>query len=106
LVLEALVFLRGAGEEKGIGHLGFALRDLGDDVAAADPMSLGEIGGRPLRRVVGMGVIEAGDVETLFGGFALDLYQFNGSNVVAVMRLVGSCVSRAHRRRDQPSFSG
>ena len=43
----------------GVGCL--AVRRCGDDVGAAQPVRLGEVGGGPLRRMIGMGVVEAAD---------------------------------------------
>ena len=38
--------------------------------------------------------------------FALDLHQFDGSDLVAVMRRVGARVAGAYRRRHRPAFRG
>jgi hypothetical protein len=37
--------------------------DAGDDVGAAEPVGLGEVGRGPLRRMVGVRVVEADDIE-------------------------------------------
>ena len=62
---KVLVFFGGAGEQKGVGDRGLALGDCGDDIGAAEPVRFGEVGGGPLRGVVGVGVVEAGDLEAL-----------------------------------------
>src|SRR5215469_2330234 len=67
-LLEALVFLGGSGEKEGVGGGGAAAGNGGDDVNAADPVGLFEVRRRPLRRVVRMGVVEAGDIEPLADG--------------------------------------
>src|SRR6185369_12203240 len=102
--LKVLVFFAGAGEEEGVGHGGFALRYFGDDVGAAEPVSFGQIGGRPLRGVVGVRVIKACDVEIATSCFALDSDQFDKSNLIAVVGGIGTDVSGANRKVDDPAF--
>ena len=72
LVGEGFVFFAGAGEEEAVGDLGGAgglvAVDGGDDVGAAEPVGFGEVGGGPLGGVVGVGVVEADDVEAGFAG--------------------------------------
>ena len=58
---------------------GLALFYAGDDVGAAEPVGLGEVGGGPLRGVVGVGVVEADDVEREAAGLALDADQLLGA---------------------------
>jgi hypothetical protein len=62
LVGEGFVFFAGASEEEAVGDGGFAgllvAVDCGDDIGAAEPVGLGEIGRGPLRGVVGVGVVE------------------------------------------------
>src|SRR5262249_3611418 len=82
-------------EFKGISQHGSAFLYAGDDIRTADPMGFGVIGGRPLRRVIGMRMVEADDVFFALAGFALDAHQFFGVDVVAVLRRVGSRVARA-----------
>jgi hypothetical protein len=43
----------------------------GDDVGAVEPVGFCEVGGRVLGGVVGVGVVEAYDVQALLAGFAL-----------------------------------
>jgi hypothetical protein len=71
LVGEGFVVFGGAGEEEAVGEGGVALFDGGDDVGAAEPVGFGEVGGGPLGGVVGVGVVEAYDVEAGFAGLAL-----------------------------------
>ena len=67
----------------------------GDDVGAAEPVGFGEVGGRPLGGVVGVGVVEADDVEAAVAGLALRGDEFLGRDVVAVVRGVGAGVAGA-----------
>ena len=92
---KGLVVFSGAGEEEAVSEGGVALLDGSDDVGAAEPMGFGEVGGGPLGGVVGMGVVEAYDVEAGFAGMALSGDEFLGSDVVAVMSAVGTGVAGA-----------
>jgi hypothetical protein len=85
LRLEMLVFFGSAGEEKRVCNSGLAMGDLGDDIAAAKPVGLREVSGRPLRGVVGVRVIEAGDFEALAAGLALNADKLDWRNLVAVV---------------------
>ena len=97
-VEEALVVLVGAGEFERVGDGRLTLFHAGDDVGAADPVGLGEVGRRPLGGMVGMGMIEAHDVLAAAPAFALDSHQLPGINVVAVVRGIGSGVAAARSR--------
>src|SRR5277367_811452 len=57
-----IVFARSC-EQEGVCLLRDAAGDCGDDVRAAEPVCFGEIGLRPLCRMVRMRVVEADDVE-------------------------------------------
>jgi hypothetical protein len=103
-VEELFVLLGGAGEEEGVGDGGLAVLDGGDDVAAADPVGFGEVGLRPPRGVVGVGVVEADDVQRKAAGLALDADQLLGRNVVAVVRAVGARVAGADDLADAISL--
>ena len=72
-----------------------AFFDGGDDVGAAEPVGLGEVGGGPLRGVVGVGVVEADDVEAAVAGLALGGDELFGCDVVTVVRGVGAGVAGA-----------
>src|SRR5215472_6031967 len=100
LGFEALVVFGGAGEEEGVGVGGVAYGDGGDDVGAAEPVGFGEVGVGPLRGVVGVGVVEADDVEALVAGLALGGDELFGSDVVAVVRGIGARVAGAEKRGD------
>jgi hypothetical protein len=50
--------------------------------------------------VVGVGVVEAYDVEALLAGFALRLDQLDGGDVVAVVSAVGAGVAGAEELGD------
>src|ERR1039457_334143 len=103
-LLEALVFLGGAGQQEGVGHRGLALGDTRNDIATAEPVGFGKVGGRPLCRVVGVGVVKAGDVQPLAARLPLDLHQFHGGDLIAVVGGVGAGVAGAHRGFDQPAL--
>ena len=63
-------------------------------------MGLFVVGFRPLRRVIGMGVVEADDVFSALAAFALNAHQFLGIDVVAIVSRVGARVAAAGRARD------
>src|SRR6476620_9245657 len=75
LVHKFLIVLVYSPELKGICQLRFALLHAGDDVGAANPMSLREIGLRPVRRMIGMGMIKTNDVLASLTPFTLYSYQ-------------------------------
>src|SRR5579872_1926488 len=83
LAFETLVVFGGSGEAEGVRLAGRAVFDGSDEVAAADPVSLGEVGGRPAGGVIGMGMVEADDVETALAAGALDADELLRSDVVA-----------------------
>jgi len=97
-VEEALIVLVGAGQFERVGHGRLTLLHAGDDVGAADPVGLGEVGRGPLGGMVGMGMIEADDVLAAATAFTLDSHQFLGIDVVAVVRRIGSGVAAARSR--------
>src|ERR1700691_3518343 len=103
LVDEPLISFVCTREFEGIGDRGFPMLHGGDDVGAADPVGLGEIGLRPARGMVGMRVVEADDVFTALAAFALNAHQFPGIDVVAVLGRVSAGVaatsSRGHDAR-------
>ena len=90
---EGFVFFAGADEEEAVGDLGGAVGDGGDDVGAAEPVGFGEVGGGPLGGVVGVGVVEADDVEAELAAFALGGDELLRRDVVAVVGAVGAGVT-------------
>ena len=58
-------------------------------------MGFGEVGGGPLRGVVGVGVVEADDVLAAVAAFALDADQVFGIDVVAIVGGVGAGIAGA-----------
>ncbi len=72
----------------------------GDDVGAAEPVGFGEVGGGPLGGVVGVGVVEADDVEAGLAGLALGGDEFLRGDVVAVVGAVGAGVAGAEEFGD------
>ena len=66
-------------------------------------MGLGKVGGGPLRGVVGVGVIEAGDAEAVAAGIALDPDQLERRDLVAVVGGVGAGVGGCDGDRNLPA---
>src|ERR1035438_2400266 len=95
LVHELLVGLVAAGQFKRGRYGGFALLDAGDYVGAAHPVSFGEIGGRPLGGMIGMGVVEADDIFSALAAFALNADQLFRIDLVAVVGRIVAHVSAA-----------
>jgi hypothetical protein len=58
------------------------------------------VGFRPLRRMIGMGVVEADDIFSALAAFALDAHQFLGIDVVAIVSGIGARVAAAGSARD------
>src|SRR6187402_16121 len=100
LVVKNLVVFVGAAEQERIRHLGLPLRYGRDDVTTTVPVRFVEVSLRPLRRMVGMRVIEPDDLQVLLPSLALCLDELLRGNVVTVMRGVGACVARAHQLYD------
>jgi hypothetical protein len=69
------------------------------------PMCFSKIGCRPLRRMVGMGVIEPGNLQPFVSREALDSHQLDGSDMVAVVRRIRPRVSCPGRLHHPPSLS-
>ncbi len=65
----------------------------GDDIGAAHPVGFRKVGLRPLRRMVGMRVVETDDILAALAAFALNADEFLGIDVVAVMGGVGAGVA-------------
>src|SRR5580704_5725764 len=63
--------------------------DAGDHVGATQPVCFVEIGDRPARRMIGMGVVKTHDVQALLPCLTLNADQFLGGNVVAIMGGIG-----------------
>ena len=103
LLLETFVLFAGAGQEEGVGVRGLALGHGGDHIGTLQPMGLGQIGRGPLRRVVWMGVVKARNSQTPGARLALDLDQFQRSDLVAVVRRVGAGVASADSRFNLPT---
>jgi hypothetical protein len=100
LVDEGFVGFEGAGQLEGVGEVGFAGGDAGDDVGAANPVGFFEVGLGPLGGVVRVGVVEADDVLVAFAGLALDADKFFRVDAVAVLRRVGPGVLAARGGSD------
>ena len=83
---ELLVGFTAACQFKRVGDGCLSFFHAGDDIRAANPVGFGEISLRPLRRMVGMGVIEADDILAAFAAFTLDADQFARIDVIAVLR--------------------
>ena len=102
--LEVLVFFRGAAEEEGVGDGGLAAHDLGDDVHASQPMGFIEVSEGPPRGMVGVRVVEAGDVEALAHGVTLDLDYLHGRDLIAIVGGVSAGVAGADGADYAPAF--
>ena len=98
-----LVFLGCAGQQIGVSGRGPAVRDFGDDVAAGQPVGFGEVGGRPVCGVIGVGVVEAGDFKAATVGFAYDAHQFSRRDLVAAAGGAGACIHGGEGGGDPPS---
>ncbi len=87
-----------ACEFKGVREHSFAFFHAGDDIRAAEPVGFIEVGLRPLRWVVRMGVIKADDVFFSLAAFALNAHEFLGVDVVAVLRRIRAGIAGAGNR--------
>ena len=105
LIRERLVSFIAARELKRVRHVRFAVGNTRNDVRAADPVRLLEIGLRPLRRMIGMGVIEADDVLVSLARLALDANELLGIDVIAVLGRIGAGVAAAGGRRDRANVA-
>src|SRR5579864_2337299 len=105
LIRERLVSFIGARKLKRVRHVRFALGHTRNDVRAADPVRFLEVGLRPLRGMIGMGVIEADDVLVALARLALDANEFLGINVIAVLGRIGAGVAAAGGRRDRANIA-
>ncbi len=101
-----LFLLGGAGEEEGAGGGRFSAADFGNEVEAAEPVRFGEVGLRPLGRVIGMGVVEAGDFEATQMGVAQDGGQIFGRDPVAVAWRLFFRVGGGYNGGDLPAAGG
>lgn len=88
-----------------VGYIRFALGHACNDVRTADPVRFLQIGLRPLRRVIGMGVIETNNVLVAFSGLALDADKFLGINMVAVLRRVDAGIAATGGRGDSANIA-
>lgn len=105
LIRERLVSFIGARKLKRVRHVRFALGHTRNDVGAADPVRLLEVGPRPLRGVIWMGVIEADDVLVPLARLALDANELLGIDVIAVLGRIGAGVAAASGRRDRANVA-
>ena len=100
LICQLLVALVGSRQFKRIRQHGFALLHAGDHVGAAKPVGLSQVRDRPLRGMIGMGMVEADNVFAALAAFALNANQFFGIDVVAIMWRIVASVAAARDRRD------
>ena len=100
LVDKFLVRLIGPGEFKRVRHRRSPGLDAGDHVGAPDPVGLGQIGHGPARGMIRMRMIEADDLFAALPAFALDLDQFLGIDVIAIVGRVEARVAAPRRARD------
>lgn len=78
-----LVLFQAPLQSEGAGLAGLPADYAGDQVRAADPVCVVQVGRRPLRRMVRMRVIEADDFKAALMRFALHANQFTRIDVVA-----------------------
>src|ERR1035441_3929407 len=100
LVLEFLIGFIGAHQFERIGDRRLTFPHAGDHVGTAKPVRFRQIGDRPLRGVVGVGVIEADDILAALAALALNADEFPGIDVVAVVGRVRARVAAAGGARD------
>ena len=106
LLLETLVFFSESGEEEGVGDGGFAPFDGGDDVAAAQPVGFGLVVRGPVGRVIGVRVVKAGDLQAQAARLALDLHQFGGGDLKAVVGGISAGVAGRNGHGHAPAILG
>jgi hypothetical protein len=104
LRLEVLVVFRGSGEQEGVGDSGLAVIDFCDYVGAAQPVRLGEIGGRPLRGMVRMRMVEAGDLEVAAPRQTRYFNQLGGGDLVAAVGGIEANVGCMCERNNLPAL--
>src|ERR671931_534383 len=100
LLYEMLVLLRSALQGEGVSHRRPAFFDVGDDVRAPDPVGLGQVGLRPARRMIGVRVIEAHNLQTALARLALDPHQLPRIYIVAVVGRIETGVRCPQNRFD------
>jgi hypothetical protein len=102
---ETLVLFGFFPQRESVCKNGLALGNRRDYVRTTQPVSLGKVRRRPLRRMVRMRVIESGDTQPLHARFTLDSDQFSKGNLVAIMRRIRACIPRLDRCVDRPALS-
>src|SRR5262245_29200986 len=95
---QLLIALIRACQFEGICQHRFAFFHAGDHIRAAEPVGFGEVGLRPLRRMIGVRMVKADDVLVALAGLTLDVHELLGIDVVAVLRRVGTGVAGAGKR--------
>src|SRR6267378_873129 len=100
LVHKFLVGLVCTRELERIRNRRSALVHARDYVGTSVPVGFREVGGRPLRGMVGMGVIETDDVLAALAAFALNADEFPGIDLVAVVWRVRARVAAARDARN------
>lgn len=105
LIRKRLVSFIAARKLKRVRDVRLALGNTRNDVRAADPVRFFKVGLRPLRRMIGMGVIEADDVLVPLARLALDANELLGIDVIAVLGRIGAGVAAASGRRDRANVA-
>src|SRR6266852_982930 len=93
LVHKFLVGLVRTREFERIRSRRHALVHARDHVGTAEPVGFFEVGGRPLRGMIRVRVIEADDVLAALAAFALNTDKFPGIDLVAVMWRVRASIA-------------
>src|SRR5208282_1355737 len=102
LVVFVIVRQFGARQFERICNRCPALFYAGNQVGAPEPVGFGKIGRRPLRRMVGMRVIEADDLLAALAPVALNANQFPGIDAITVVWRVVTRIAAANTARNGP----
>jgi len=101
LFLDEPFLVPGALQAEGPRLGGSSSRHLRNHVGAPHPVSLGQVGGRPLRRMVRMGVVETHDFQTLLPYLLLNSNKLLRINGIAIpWRIASKVIARDRRNGD------
>src|SRR5580700_3535254 len=95
LLSERLIMLAAPTQLKRIRHRRFAFLYTRDHVGATEPVGLGQVGLRPLGRMIGMRVIKTDNVFAALSALPLNANEFSWIDVVTVLWRVAARVSAA-----------
>ncbi len=92
---ELLVLLRSSLKEERTRRRSPALRHLSDHIGAADPVRFLKVSARPVGRLIGVGVVKAGNLQSSPACCNHNHHQLRRSDAVAVARCVRALISGA-----------